>query len=61
LLEGADVILCDLLEDEGRAVARQLGSTTVFVRLDVRKQDDWTTLSKRLSADGVDVLKRITA
>jgi cyclopentanol dehydrogenase len=42
--EGASVIVADVLEAEGRAVAQSIAKTegkAVFVKLDVRKENDW--------------------
>ena len=39
--EGAKVVIGDLLEAEGRALAAELGAAAVFVRQDVTKESDW--------------------
>jgi len=42
--EGAKVIICDVLEDEGRqteAEINEVGGAAVFVKLDVTSQDEW--------------------
>src|ERR1700732_3720268 len=39
--EGAKVVIGDLLEDEGRRLATELGEAGVFVRLDVTEEADW--------------------
>lgn len=39
--EGARVVIADVLEVEGSALAERLGSATIFVRLDVRSRDSW--------------------
>lgn len=39
--EGARVVIADVLEAEGSALAERLGSATIFVRLDVRSRDSW--------------------
>lgn len=39
--EGARVVVGDVLEDEGRALAADLGDKASFVKLDVTKDDDW--------------------
>ncbi|CAN8099765.1 unnamed protein product [Discula destructiva] len=44
--EGATVIVADLSEDRGRAVAQELGVAAVFVRADVTKRADWDALLK---------------
>ncbi|MER5961824.1 glucose 1-dehydrogenase [Streptomyces sp. NPDC002057] len=40
---GARVVLTDVREEEGRAVAETLGDPAVFVRHDVTSADDWRT------------------
>jgi 3alpha(or 20beta)-hydroxysteroid dehydrogenase len=39
--EGARVMLCDILEDQGRDVARSIGDAAIFRRLDVTKSGEW--------------------
>ncbi len=39
--EGARVVIADVLEDEGRAVAEDLGDCAAFVRLDVTSEQSW--------------------
>jgi 3alpha(or 20beta)-hydroxysteroid dehydrogenase len=39
--EGAQVVVADVLEAEGRALAAQLGSSAAFFALDVREQTAW--------------------
>jgi len=39
--EGANVVLADLLEQEGRALADELGEHAIFSRLDVTSDRDW--------------------
>lgn len=41
--EGAKVVIADVLEDEGRAVAEKLGEAVHFVRLDVTDASQWDT------------------
>ncbi len=38
---GANVVLTDVLEDEGRAVVAELGGRTRFVRHDVTSEEEW--------------------
>jgi len=54
--EGAKVVVADLLEDEGKALAAEVGG--VFVRLDVREAEQWqAALAAAIAAFGrVDVL-----
>ena len=42
--EGATVIIGDLREDEGRALAEELGDTATFSGLDVTDEASWTRL-----------------
>jgi NAD(P)-dependent dehydrogenase (short-subunit alcohol dehydrogenase family) len=39
--EGAKVVLGDVLEEQGRQVANDLGAAATFVRLDVTVESDW--------------------
>lgn len=39
--EGAKVVIADLLEEEGKAVAADLGENGHFVRLDVTSEESW--------------------
>ncbi|BBX43377.1 SDR family oxidoreductase [Mycobacterium simiae] len=39
--EGAKVVFGDILDDEGKAVAADLGDVVRYVHLDVTKPDDW--------------------
>lgn len=38
---GAKVMLCDLLDDEGQAVAAEIGANAAYTRLDVTSESDW--------------------
>ena len=40
--EGARVLLTDVLDSEGEAVARSLGDAAAYRHLDVTSEDDWT-------------------
>jgi 3alpha(or 20beta)-hydroxysteroid dehydrogenase len=42
--EGAKVVLGDVLEDKGRAVAAEIGDAALFVKLDVRSEEDWQAI-----------------
>lgn len=42
--EGATVVIADLLEAEGLALAEELGQAASFRRLDVSNEDDWQQL-----------------
>src|SRR5712675_2736227 len=39
--EGANVVIADVLEQEGRALADELGDSAIFCRLDVASEKDW--------------------
>lgn len=41
--EGARVVLSDILDDQGKAVAASLGEGSRYLRLDVRREEDWAT------------------
>lgn len=43
--EGGSVVITDLSEDTGSAVAKEIGAT--FVRADVTKRDDWEKVLKQ--------------
>jgi 3alpha(or 20beta)-hydroxysteroid dehydrogenase len=40
--EGANVVIADVLEQEGRTLADELGDHAIFSRLDVTSDRDWT-------------------
>jgi 3alpha(or 20beta)-hydroxysteroid dehydrogenase len=44
--EGGRVVIADVLEEEGRALAVELGPKVIFVPLDVTSEDDWTEAVK---------------
>jgi 3alpha(or 20beta)-hydroxysteroid dehydrogenase len=39
--EGAKVVLADILDREGEAVAKDIGAAAIYVHLDVRREEDW--------------------
>lgn len=39
--EGANVVIGDILEEKGQALADELGSKAVFIKLDVTNEADW--------------------
>ena len=41
--EGARVVISDILDDEGRALADELGDAARYVHLDVTSEDEWTS------------------
>ena len=42
--EGAKVVLGDVLEEKGRAVAAEIGDAASFQRLDVREEEEWAAI-----------------
>ncbi|MET7769515.1 glucose 1-dehydrogenase [Nocardia sp. NPDC005366] len=40
--EGARVVIGDILDDEGKALAESLGDAARYIHLDVTQPDDWT-------------------
>jgi len=55
---GARVLLADVLTDQGEAVAREIGDSARFVRLDVSSPDEWARVMQVAHewAGGLDVL-----
>lgn len=49
--EGAQVVIGDLLEDEGRQTAKEIGSRARFLRLDVTDEASWQALVESTLAD----------
>ena len=39
--EGANVVIADVVEQEGQSLADQLGDRAIFSRLDVTSEADW--------------------
>ncbi len=39
--EGARVVVTDILDDEGKVLADELGDAAVYLHHDVRREDDW--------------------
>jgi 3alpha(or 20beta)-hydroxysteroid dehydrogenase len=56
--EGAKVAIADVLEDQGRALAGELGDYAQFWKLDVTSEDEWVRVVAEVEAifGGVDVL-----
>ncbi|NKF20947.1 SDR family oxidoreductase [Solimonas marina] len=56
--EGARVVLTDINEDDGRALAAQIGDAALFVRHDISSEDDWKQVIKTTqdTFGGVDIL-----
>ncbi len=42
--EGARVVLTDINQDGGRAVAKEIGESAMFLRHDISSEDDWKTV-----------------
>lgn len=56
--EGAKVVLADVLDDLGRALAEDLGAAARYVHLDVTREEDWEA-ARSVTLDGfggIDVL-----
>ena len=55
---GAQVVLADVLEDEGKAAAQKLGASARFLSLDVTREADWSrVVDETLAAhEQIDVL-----
>src|SRR5690606_19786564 len=45
--EGARVVFGDVLEDAGQALAKSLGASASFLRMDVREEGDWQRAIER--------------
>jgi NAD(P)-dependent dehydrogenase (short-subunit alcohol dehydrogenase family) len=55
--EGARVWITDINEDEGRALAAELGAGHRFERLDVSAEEDWSVVDRLVEAEGrLDIL-----
>jgi 3alpha(or 20beta)-hydroxysteroid dehydrogenase len=55
---GATVVIADILDDEGGALAQSLGAAATYVRLDVADERSWRSLAASLTEhhDGIDAL-----
>jgi len=42
--EGARVVLTDINEDAGRAVAKEIGAAAIFIRQDISSEPDWAAV-----------------
>src|SRR5699024_9501464 len=49
--EGASVVVADVLSDDGKALADELGSAAVFHTLDVSDEDSWSAAMQRVSTE----------
>jgi 3alpha(or 20beta)-hydroxysteroid dehydrogenase len=55
--EGAQVVLTDILDDEGKHVAADLGADAVFVHHDVSQEREWVDVMEAAAGFGsLDVL-----
>jgi NAD(P)-dependent dehydrogenase (short-subunit alcohol dehydrogenase family) len=56
-LEGATVIVTDINVEGGRAVAEEIGSRAEFMKLDVRDEEQWASVSSEVAErfDGLDI------
>ncbi len=52
IAEGARVVIGDVLDDAGKALAAQLGNGAVYVHHDVTKEEDWDAAVKTAEAMG---------
>ncbi len=50
--EGARVVLGDIIDDEGQALAKELGEAARYVHLDVREESDWAEAVKAAAEFG---------
>lgn len=50
---GAHAFIGDVLQEEGRQLAAELGDAATFVRLDVSEEKDWDGLAEQVSASGL--------
>ncbi|MDQ0775320.1 3alpha(or 20beta)-hydroxysteroid dehydrogenase [Streptomyces aurantiacus] len=41
--EGAEVVVADVLDEQGETLAKELGARARYVHLDVSREDDWAT------------------
>ena len=48
--EGASVVICDILEEQGRGVAAALGGSAAFRKVDVSKSNEWAALVEESEA-----------
>ena len=48
--EGAKVVIADVLVEEGRTVAEEIGESAAFVQLDVTNEESWAAAIKQTTA-----------
>ncbi|WP_182523690.1 SDR family oxidoreductase [Nocardioides dongkuii] len=51
IAEGAQVVIGDLLDEEGAALAEELGDAARYVHLDVTREEDWTSAVEHTVAE----------
>ena len=49
--EGATVVVTDIRDEQGAALAAALGAAATYRRLDVRREDDWQAVTEAALAD----------
>lgn len=56
--EGAKVVIADILDDEGKQLADELGDSALYVHLDVGSETDWQAAvdAARAEFGGIDIL-----
>lgn len=56
--EGAKVILSDILNEQGKALAKELGDRAYFIHLDVKNEGEWKLIYEKILLEygGLDVL-----
>lgn len=52
IAEGARVVIGDVLDDAGKALAAQLGNGAIYIHHDVTKEEDWDAAVKAAEAMG---------
>ena len=56
--DGANVVVADVLDDDGKTLADSLGDRARFIHLDVSSEDEWASIVEQTQRefDGVDIL-----
>ena len=55
--DGARVVIGDILEDEGKALADEIGEAAIFVHLDVASEESWAEAVEMVAAAHVHTIK----
>ena len=58
--EGGKVVIGDILDDEGKALADEIGDSARYIHLDVTEPDQWQAAVDLISKGAVDADKMIT-